>query len=172
MQKPGPHLTCTLLFVFFWLSVGCPFVFFRDFLLIWGFSTAIHTRIDHYFLSYFFWVLTWRQPTEVSWPLSAKLPFQLKPLVTPLVCWLHEHFIKQLYIVNCFPVLDPYRLVISFIAFINIICCLKNTYIKPCKWDLFSFWRCFKTNVIMFIIVIIFNIVILFIHNRNRAGGK
>ena len=76
--------------------------------------------------------------------------------------------------------LDPYRLVFSFFAFIIIVCCLKRYLHQTMQWGLFSFWRCFKTNVIAIVIVITFNvividyIVILFIRNRNRnrAGGK
>ena len=46
------------------------------------------------------------------------------------------------------------------------------------KWVLFSFWECFKTNVIAIAIVITFNVIvidyilILFIRNHNRACGK
>ena len=51
--KPGPHLAYILLLEFFWFSAGCLFGFFGDFLLIWGFSIAIHTLIHHYFSSCF-----------------------------------------------------------------------------------------------------------------------
>jgi len=39
----------------------------------------------------------------------------------------------------------------------------ENTYIKfkPRKWALFSFWGCFKTNVIAVIIMINFNVIII-----------
>ena len=46
------------------------------------------------------------------------------------------------------------------------------TYIK--LWVLFWFWRCFKTNVIVIVIMIILNVIVidyivtLFIHNCNR----
>ena len=83
---------------------------------------------------------------------------------------------QTMHVFFLFSVLDPHRLVISFIALIHIVCCLKIylQYIKPCKWVLFSFWRCFQTNVIAIVIVITSNvividyIVILLIRNRNR----
>jgi len=53
MQKPGPHLAYLWALVFLWFSVDCLFAFFGDFPLIWGFSTAIHTRIHRYFSSFF-----------------------------------------------------------------------------------------------------------------------
>jgi len=81
-------------------------------------------------------------------------------------------------------VLYRYKLVISFIAFINIVSCLKiylhqtmhmgfvfvlKTFQDKCNRD------CNRDRfVITFnaIVLIIDYIVILFIRNRNRAGGK
>jgi len=40
-------------------------------------------------------MLSSRSLTEASGPLSDKFFLQLKPLVTPLVCWLHEYLSKQ-----------------------------------------------------------------------------
>jgi len=51
--KTRPLLSLYFGLVFFWLSEGCLFAFFGNFSLIWGFSIAIHTRIHHYFSSFF-----------------------------------------------------------------------------------------------------------------------
>jgi len=73
-------------------------------------------------------------------------------------------------------VLDPYRLVISFIALIHIVCCLKIYLHKTMQIGFAFFLRMFQDKcVIAIVIVITLNvdyIVILFIRNRNRAGGK
>jgi len=67
-------------------------------------------------------------------------------------------------------VLDPYRLVISFIACIHIVAH------QTMRMGLFSFRRCFKTNVIAIVIVITFNAIVtdytVILFDRNRAGGK
>jgi len=92
---------------------------------------------------------------------------------------MHEHLIKQLFL-NFFLVHDHYKLVISLIAFI-----------KPLTSGLIQVFRkksagshvALRRNIsakphAFFVIVITFNvividcIVILFICNRNRAGGK
>jgi len=110
--------------------------------------------------------------TVASGLLTAKSFPWLQLLPTQLVCCLHKHLSQQWFLF--FPVLNPCRSVISFIAFIHIVCCLKFTYVKPCKWVLLSFWQCFKTNVIAIVIVVTFNVIIividytaiLFIRNR------
>jgi len=50
----------------------------------------------------------------------------------------------------------------SFIALIHIVCCLK-IYLGP-TWVLFSFWGCFKTNVITVVIVITYNVIVIDYH--------
>jgi len=80
-----------------------------------------------------------------------------------------------------FPVLDPHRLVISFIALIYIVSCLQIHLHKTMQMGFVFFLRTFQvTNPIAIVIVITYNvvvidyIVILVIRNRshNRAGGK
>jgi len=55
--------------------------------------------------------------------LSAKSSHWLKTLPTQLVCCLHKHLSQQWFLF--FPVHNPCPLVISFTAFIHIVCCLK-----------------------------------------------
>jgi len=91
-------------------------------------------------------VLAWLLGS-LQWSVSLfrlSFPQWLKSLIKPLVC-LHNFSVNNW----CdFSLSRPQRLVISFIAFIHIVCCLNipTAYIKL---DLFSFWWCFKTNVIL-----------------------
>jgi len=96
-------------------------VFFGDFPLIWGFSIAIHTRIHHYFSSFFseYWIVGHLQSPVGLFQLRA----QTSSYATDLLNARTSHWTI---IVNFFPVLDPYKLAISLIAFINIVCCLKK----------------------------------------------
>jgi len=52
------------------------------------------------------------------------------------------------------PQLHPRHSLISCIVW-------KYTYIKPCKWVLYSFWGCFKSNEISIVIVITFNVIVI-----------
>jgi len=57
-QSKCANRTATLsdisVLVFVWVSVGCCFLRFSDyFLVIYGFSIAIHTRINHHFSRFF-----------------------------------------------------------------------------------------------------------------------
>ena len=97
----------SILLVFSRLS---SFYVFGDFPLIWGFSIAIHTRIHHCFSVTFFLVLTCRSPTfQLRFPSGSNIWLRL---------WLVDCTNVSNNKCNFFPVLDPYRLVISFIAFI------------------------------------------------------
>jgi len=96
------------------------------------------------------------------------------------VCWLLTAQIPEQTIGVIFLFFSSYTLVIRNIVYCirSYLNCLKNTYIKPCKWVVFSYLGCLKRKVIAIVIVITFNvividyIVILFIRNRNRACSK
>jgi len=64
-------------------------------MLATGLSIAIHIRI-HIVSQFFFLTVGKWAPSVVSGPLLAKFSSWLKPLVTPLVCCLHQHVSKQL----------------------------------------------------------------------------
>ena len=151
--------------VFLCFSVGCPLLAFSEYFpSIYGLSIAIHLRIHHHFSSWFSecWLVHPLQRPVGFFQLSLS-PWFKQPLVTPLVCWLHAHLSKQSIWFFFFLVLDPYKLVISFTAFIHIICCLK-IYLHD-TMQIFFLWGCFKTNVIA-IVIVHDCIVTLFIRNR------
>ena len=58
------------------LNILSRFCVLRRFSVDLGFSVVIHTRIHHYFSS-FFLSLTCKSPIEASWPLSTKLSSSL-----------------------------------------------------------------------------------------------
>ena len=62
---------------------------------------------------------------HLCWAPHLLGPALLIPLVTSLVCWLHCTNISVTNVFFRLLVVDPYRLVISFIALIHIVCCLK-----------------------------------------------
>jgi len=82
------------------------------------------------------------------------------------------------YYINFFAVLDLYRLVISFITFINIVCCLKVYLHQTMQMRFVFVLKMFQDkcngncNRDHFHVIVIDYIVILFIHNRNRASAK
>jgi len=71
-------------------------------------------------------MLTSMSLTEASGPLSAKFPLLLKALA--IRHWFVDCIkvsVNNQFVFFFFPVLNPCRLVISFIVLIHIVCCLK-----------------------------------------------
>jgi len=74
--------------------------------------------------------------------------------------------------------LNPYRLVISFIAFINVVRCLKIYLHQTMQMGFVFVLKMFQDkcnrdcNREYLQCIVMDYIVILFIRNRNRAGGK
>ena len=131
--------------MFFWFSVSCRFLRFSEYFpLIQGVSIATHNRIS-IVCQAFFWVLASR-PYSCQWASFSMfcIPGWLKPPVTPLVCWLHKHLSKQIMRFCFFPVLNPHRLVISFIAFIHIVCCLTIYLHQTMQMGFVFFLRIFQ----------------------------
>ena len=78
--------------------------------------------------------------------LSAKFSPWLKLLLTQLFCCLHKHLSQQLMLFFFFAVLNLYRLIISFIAFIHIVRCLKLYLREATQMDLIAFLRMFQNK--------------------------
>jgi len=81
-------------------------------------------------------------PTMASGLLSAKSSPWLKLLSTQLVCYLQKHLSQQWFLF--FPVLNPCRLVILFIAIIHIVCCLKLYLRETTQMGFVFFLRMFQ----------------------------